>query len=153
MYFAQFLCSVSVIAALFLTVPAHYTRFSVIACFTKNAFPDSRNPVYLKGHSRKVPFWSKSQNWYFWPSFLFFNLVRKLGVISWDLLLRIDTYVTWPMKRVLRVIVIRITLSGRPVMFFFMFWAILTINGTILLIKTHFSYFGDTQDQQKPSLM
>ncbi len=60
----------------------------------------------------------------------------------------------WPglRKGPLRVIVIRITLSGRPAMFFFMFWAISTVNDIILLIKTHFSYFGATQDQQKPSL-
>ncbi len=37
-----------------------------------------------------------------------------------------------------------ITISGRHMIFFFMFWAISTVNGTILLIKTHFSYFGAT---------
>ncbi len=44
----------------------------------------------------------------------------------------------------------QITPSGRPVMFF-MFWAISTVNGTLLLIKTHFSYFDATPDQQKPA--
>ncbi len=47
-------------------------------------------------------------------------------------------------KGPLRVVVIRITLSGRPAMFLFMFWAISTVNGTILLMKTHFSYFDAT---------
>ncbi len=85
--------------------------------------------------------------------------VQNLGLFSTDLDVTQLIFHHTPLKRTVCNLAyekghyVSITLSGRPVMFFFMFWAILTVNGSILLIKTHFLYFPATQDQQKPSLM